>query len=71
MVQLLQRYNKTRSENRDVTIDRPSSASASPANAAVPHLLSCLNMLKQSRGKRQLHAQVIKMTGKKTKKRNM
>lgn len=70
MVQLLQRYNtelKVRTEIEQL-ID-PSSAPASAANTAVPHLLGCLNMLRQSRGKkRQLHAQVIKMTGRKKKK---
>lgn len=57
MVQLLQRYN-TEPEMRtemEQLID-PSSAPASPANAAVPHLLCCLNILNESRGKKQLHA---------------
>lgn len=70
MVQLLQRYNtepKLRTEIEQL-IDS-SSAPASAVNAAVPHSLCCLTMLRQSRGKkRQLHAQVIKMTGRKTKK---
>lgn len=70
MVQLLQRYNtelKVRTEVEQL-ID-PSSTPASAANAVVPHLLCCLNVLRQSRGKkRQLHAQVIKMSGRKEEK---
>lgn len=48
----------------------PSSTPASAANAVVPHLLCCLNMLRQSRGKkRQLHARVIKTSGRKKKEK--
>lgn len=72
MVQLLQRYNtelKVRTEIEQLI--GPSSTPASAVYAAVPHLLCSLNMLRQSRGKkRQLHAQVIKMTARK-KNRNM
>lgn len=71
MVQLLQRYNtevKVRTEVEQFT--DPSSTPASAANAVVPHLLCCLNMLRQSRGKkRQLHARVIKTSGRKKKEK--
>lgn len=54
MVQLLQRYNtelKVRTAIEQL-IDSPSGP-ASAANAAVPHLLCCLNMLRQRRRKKR------------------
>lgn len=54
MVYLLQRYNtelKVRSAIEQL-IDSPSGP-ASAANAAVPHLLCCLNTLRQSKRKKR------------------